>query len=246
MPRPAWITPDTIERCVAITKMRYQFSVQRLLSARLESIETTTRQPSVEIQRMFLFERSHWTTLDVKQGSRGLERSENGFLLDLEDPLDRSVDRDGGRRRKYGGDSVRKEGRKEGREKRRLEIEATSRLGGRPRARDVGRRPDVEKSLRGSGRPVWNRHRVSAREKADSRGVFLRWRSHALPDFRAREDEIHPDRKREEKGGNLGERCRIRREKVLRSPNNDGSRFKRRRDTILLFKEDGTFNDFES
>lgn len=92
--------------------MRCQFSVQRLLSARLESIETTTREPSVEIQRMFLFERSHWTTFDVKQGSRGLERSENGFLLDLEDPLDRSVDRDGGRRRKYGGDSVRKEGRK--------------------------------------------------------------------------------------------------------------------------------------
>lgn len=228
-----------------ITRDTYQFSVlpfdyfppasqpSNLSKLSSPTWELALPSTSVEIQRMFLFHDREKPLNDVRCKVRisleiGLERSENGFLLDFQDPfpvdsIDRSIERS-----IVDGEENMAKIRKEGREERKRETATgnwgdvafrwtTPRTGRRASTR---RREEFEKE-----RPVWNRHRVLAREKADSRGVFLRWRSHALPDFRAREDEIHPDRKREEKGGgggNLGERCRIRRGGgFLRSSNND-------------------------
>lgn len=116
-----------------IMRDTYQFSVLRSNSTNVSVRE----KPWNDVRRKVkdLVERvREWILIRLSRSVRSIGRSME--IADGEENMAR----------------IRKEGRKEGRKE--SDWKLKRRLGGRPRARDVGRRPGVEKSLRRSGRPV--------------------------------------------------------------------------------------------
>lgn len=115
-----------------IMRDTYQFSALRSNSTNVSVRE----KPWNDVRRKVkdLVERvREWILIRLSRSVRSIDRSME--IADGEENMAR----------------IRKEGRKEGRKD---DWKLKRRLGGRPRARDVGRRPGVEKSLRRSGRPA--------------------------------------------------------------------------------------------